>query len=66
MGAIKPELLHAINRKVILTQFLKTQGEGVYYIAFLVSNFDEVISRFKEQGVKILVGGCVEGNPGYI
>lgn len=59
MGSLKLELLQPLNEKSMLSQFLKSHGEGLHHIAFLISNLDEVISNFKAQGVEVLVGGCV-------
>jgi len=61
MGSIKLELLQPLEEKSIVAQFLKAKGEGLHHIAFFVSNFDEVISKLKAQGVEMLVGGRVGG-----
>ena len=61
MGGIKLELLQPLNEESILAEFLRTKGEGLHHIAFSVSNFDEVTSKLRVQGIEILVGGRVEG-----
>ncbi len=61
MGASKIELLQPLNKKSILAKFLDEHGEGLHHIAFETSRLDEVLSAFKEQGVEILLGGCVDG-----
>ena len=61
MGSMKLELLEPLNEESILAQFLRERGEGLHHIAFSVSNLDQVIAKFKAQGVEMLVGGRVEG-----
>jgi methylmalonyl-CoA/ethylmalonyl-CoA epimerase len=61
LGSIKLELLQPLNEESILAQFLKRKGEGLHHIAFSVSNFDEVISKLRAQGVEMLLGGRVAG-----
>ena len=57
LGPIGFELLQPLDEESMLGQFLKTKGEGLHHIAFKFSNWDEVVSKLKKQGSKILLGG---------
>ena len=61
MGSIKLELLQPLNEESILAEFIRERGEGLHHIAYAVSNLDEVLAKLEGQGVKMLVGGRVEG-----
>ena len=61
LGSTTLELLQPVEGKAIWSEFIETSGEGVHHIAFGVSNFDEIVSKTKEQGGEMVAGGIVWG-----
>ena len=61
LGSITLELIQHLEGPGIFTQFLENQGEGLEHIAFSVSNWGERVSKLKEQGCKMVLGGTYEG-----
>ena len=58
LGAVTLELLQPLGKeKSPWSQFLETNGDGLHHIAYRVSNFDEIISKLKEQEIGVLIGG---------
>jgi methylmalonyl-CoA/ethylmalonyl-CoA epimerase len=49
-GPLVVELLQPVEGRLAYAQFLETKGEGVHHIAFSVSNWGEMVSKFREQG----------------
>jgi methylmalonyl-CoA/ethylmalonyl-CoA epimerase len=41
--------------------FMETNGEGIHHIAFTLSNYDEMVTRLKAQGCKMVAGGFFQG-----
>ncbi len=39
----------------VYQEFLETKGEGLHHIAYGVSNWDEAVSKLREQGCKMTV-----------
>jgi len=60
-GPIVVELLQPIEGRSLWSQFLETNGEGAHHIAFSVSNWDEMVSKLKQQGGKMVAGSICEG-----
>ena len=58
-GPIDIELLQPLDDKSIWSKFISEKGEGIHHIAFGVSNYDEMVSQFKEQ--KLLVEAQLDG-----
>ena len=56
-GGVVLEVLQPVDSESLWAKFLETHEEGLQHIAFSVSNFDEIVSKLKEQGGKVLVGG---------
>ena len=61
LGSVVLELLQPVDRNSIWAQALETMGEGIHHIAFSVSNWDEMVSRFEEQGGRMVAGAIFEG-----
>ena len=51
------EVLQPVDSESLWAKFLETHGEGLQHMAFSVSNFDELVSKLKAQGGRVLVGG---------
>jgi len=61
LGPVVLEVIQPIEGRSIWSQFLETKGEGLHHICFIVSNWDEVVSRLQEQGCRMLAGGIFLG-----
>ena len=62
LGSTSLELLQPLGEeKTLWSEFLETHGEGVHHIAFGVSNWEEIVSKTKEQGGRMVAGGIVWG-----
>jgi len=61
VGTVVLELLQPVEGYSVWSQFLETKGEGLHHIALKLSNYDEVVSRLKQQGAKMMAGGTYEG-----
>ena len=55
------ELLQPMDDKSIWAKFIKEKGEGIHHFAFGVSNYDEMVEKFKAQGHKLLVAAVYQG-----
>jgi len=62
LGPVTLELLQPIEGESIWADFLKTKGEGVHHIAFMVSDWEERVSQLKAQGGKMLVGAAFQNS----
>ena len=60
-GQVFLEVIQPLDEVSLFANFLKSNGEGIHHIAFSVSNWDEIVSKIREQGGKMLVGGIVQG-----
>jgi len=56
-GNMVLEVIQPVDSESLWAEFLETHGEGLQHIGFSVSNFDEIVSKLKGQGGKVLVGG---------
>lgn len=61
LGTVTLELVQPLKGESLWSDFLKAKGEGIQHIAFVVSNYDEVVSKVQEQGNKMVVGGVFKG-----
>ncbi|MFC2024196.1 VOC family protein [Chloroflexota bacterium] len=61
LGPTVIELLQPLDENSVWAQFLKTKGEGLYNIAFGVSNWDEAVSKLEEHGKKVVLGEFFKG-----
>ena len=53
-GPLQFELIEHIAGKTIHKDFLDQKGEGLHHIRFMVSDLDNVISKFSEIGIDVL------------
>lgn len=60
-GPLTLELLQPLDDRSIWSSFIAEKGEGIHHIAFGVSNYDEMVERFKAQGHKMLVSAIFNG-----
>jgi len=56
-GDLVLEVIEPVEGESLWSRFLEAKGEGLQHIAFRVSNFGEIVSKLKEQGGSVLVGG---------
>lgn len=62
LGSTIIELIQPLDDKSIYYDFLKSHGEGLHHIGYLVNNWAEVISRLEASGCKLLVAGTIDGH----
>ncbi len=55
------ELLQPLDDKSIWSKFIKEKGEGIHHIAYGVSNYDEMVTKFQQQGHPMLVAAIFQG-----
>ena len=60
-GGLRLQLLEPVDGKGAQMQFLETKGEGLFCIAYQVSNFDDMVSRMQEQGGRVIEGALFHG-----
>ena len=61
LGSTTLELIQQLEGGGPWPEFLKTKGEGLHHIGFSISNWDEMVSKLKQQGAKMVVGGIYQG-----
>lgn len=62
LGATELHLIQPLEgRRSITAQFLKTKGEGLHHISFTIPNWDETRSKLRQQGVRMVAGGLLNG-----
>ncbi|MFC1957156.1 VOC family protein [Chloroflexota bacterium] len=61
LGPILFELIQPLEARSVWGEFLKTNGEGLHHIAFIASNYDEMVLKLQQQGSSMIVGGIFEG-----
>ena len=57
LGPTAVELLQPLDKGSIWYKFLETNGEGLHHLAFTVENYDEMVSKLKRRGAKMVVSG---------
>jgi 4-hydroxyphenylpyruvate dioxygenase-like putative hemolysin len=65
VGSLQWELIEPLDDKSIYSEFLKTKGEGLHHLAFVVENYNEVVGYLKEKGIGILQGGTTPDGSTY-
>ena len=60
VGPTQFELLQPVEGNSVWAQFLKTNGEGVHHVAFMVPNWDEMVSHVLGHGGRMIAGGRAE------
>ena len=61
LGPITLELIQQLEGGGPWPEFLRTKGEGLHHIGFSISNWDEMVSKFRAEGGKMIVGGIYKG-----
>ena len=61
LGDLQLELIQAEPGENIYWEFFQKHGEGLHHLAIEVKNLDAELSRFKEKGGSVLMGGKVHG-----
>lgn len=54
MGNIQLELIQILEGETIQSEFLRTRGEGLHHIAFLVDDLEAEIAKWGRKGIKVL------------
>jgi len=54
MGQIRLELVQIIDGQPIHAEFLKTNGEGIHHLSFLVKDLDGEVSNAEWQGLEVV------------
>ncbi len=60
-GTVMIELLQPLDKGSLYYDFIETKGEGIHHIAWGVSNYDELVSKLKKQGHKMLIEASYKG-----
>ncbi|MBN1461993.1 MAG: VOC family protein [Armatimonadetes bacterium] len=55
------ELLQPLDDKSIWSKFIKEKGEGIHHVAYGVSNYQQMVDIFQEEGHKLLVAAVFQG-----
>lgn len=65
LGGVLLELLEPLDDQSPHAEFLKTHGEGMHHLAFLVPDFDDQLAavRAADPGAELLIDGTGPGNP---
>jgi methylmalonyl-CoA/ethylmalonyl-CoA epimerase len=65
LGGVLLELLEPLDDVSPHAEFLKTRGEGMHHLAFLVTDFDDRLAavRAADPGASLLIDGTGPGNP---
>ena len=61
LGRLCLEIIEPVSEGSIYDEFLKTRGEGLHHVATLVPNWDEVVAKYEEKGLKRLLGAQTPG-----
>ncbi|MGD0863368.1 MAG: VOC family protein [Candidatus Limnocylindrales bacterium] len=62
LGPLRIELLQPLDDRSIWSKFIAEKGEGIHHIAFGVSNYDDMVEKFRSQGHKMLVSAVFNGD----
>lgn len=54
MGDLELELIQPVKDAALMEDFLKSRGEGIHHIAFLVDNLEEETAKLTGKGYKIV------------
>jgi len=60
-GTLMIELLQPTSPGSIYSDFIASKGEGIHHIAWGISNYDEVVTKLKKQGHKMLIEASYKG-----
>jgi methylmalonyl-CoA/ethylmalonyl-CoA epimerase len=54
IGELKLELLAGLHPGSLVNRFIENRGEGLHHLSLEVDRFDDVITAFKAQGLKVM------------
>jgi methylmalonyl-CoA/ethylmalonyl-CoA epimerase len=54
VNGVKIELLEASTQTSPIAKFLEKKGEGIHHLAFEVSNIQQAIEAYKQQGFEVI------------
>ena len=60
-GTVMIELIQPLDDVSLYADFIEKKGEGLHHLAWGVSNYDEMVSLFKEQGHPMLIEASYKG-----
>jgi catechol 2,3-dioxygenase-like lactoylglutathione lyase family enzyme len=66
MGGMEIELFTPQGNAPSLTQFLKTKGDGIHHISFIVDDLDKELKKRIKQGANELESARWEGGGGFV
>jgi catechol 2,3-dioxygenase-like lactoylglutathione lyase family enzyme len=61
LGTTAIELVQQLEGGGPWPEFLKAKGEGLHHIAFIISNYEEMVAKLKAKGAKMVAGGLYQG-----
>jgi hypothetical protein len=61
LGPVRLELIQPVEGKSLWSEFLENEGEGIQHIAFMVSNWDEMMLGLKGESRNVIAGGVITG-----
>lgn len=62
LGPVRIELLQPLDDRSIWSTFIAEKGEGIHHFAFGVTNYDEMVEKFKALGHTMLVSAIFNGD----
>ncbi len=54
IGDTQFHIVAPTNPNSVIAKFLKERDQGIHHIAFMVNDLDELITRLKEKGVRLI------------
>ncbi|MBI5586685.1 MAG: VOC family protein [Deltaproteobacteria bacterium] len=54
IGELKLELLAGLHPESLVSRFIENRGEGLHHLSLEVDRFEEVITAFKNEGLKVM------------
>ena len=64
MGQLYLELVQPVEGEAIQKEFLKTKGEGINHLGFLVDDIDKETAKLEEKGFKVISSTRYAGGGG--
>jgi methylmalonyl-CoA/ethylmalonyl-CoA epimerase len=61
MGTIEVELFTPVGEAPAMQEFLKTRGDGIHHLSFVVDDLDKEVRQLEEKGVELLESARWEG-----
>ena len=54
IGSTQFHIVASTSPDALIAKFIRDRGEGIHHIAFRVSNLDEIVSKLKKKGIKLV------------